>query len=99
MREYASPASGGLPESGNLSDDIVVNAQQHPDAVAFRRRTAEGWLAVTTTEFLSRYIFDQMAAAVRDGRLGEHAGGIDRLRVTLNESHIAKAWYEATIAG
>ena len=54
---------------------------------------------VTTTEFLSRHIFDQMAAAVRDGRLGEHAGGIDRLRVTLNESHIAKAWYEAAIAG
>ena len=53
---------------------------------------------VTTTEFLSRHIFDQMAAAVRDGRLGEHAGGIDRLRVTLNESHIAKAWYEAPIA-
>src|SRR6185312_13164472 len=54
---------------------------------------------VTTTEFLSRHIFDQMADAVRDGRLGELAGGIDRLRVTLNESHIAKAWYEAAIAG
>jgi 6-pyruvoyl-tetrahydropterin synthase len=54
---------------------------------------------VTTTEFLSRHIFAQMAAALRDGRLGEHAGGIDRMRVTLNESHIAKAWYEAAIAG
>jgi 6-pyruvoyl-tetrahydropterin synthase len=52
---------------------------------------------VTTTEFLCRYIFDQMASAVRDGRLGPHAGGIDRLRVTLNESHIAKAWYEAAL--
>jgi len=54
---------------------------------------------VTTTEFLCRHIFDQMASAARDGRLGEHAGGIDRLRVTLNESHIARAWYEAAIAG
>jgi 6-pyruvoyl-tetrahydropterin synthase len=54
---------------------------------------------VTTTEFLCRHIFDQMAVAARDGRLGEHAGGIDRLRVTLNESHIARAWYEAAIAG
>jgi len=54
---------------------------------------------VTTTEFLSRHIFDQMAGAIRDGRLGEHAGGINRMRVTLNESHIARAWYEAPIAG
>jgi 6-pyruvoyl-tetrahydropterin synthase len=53
---------------------------------------------VTTTEFLARHIFDAMAGAVRSGDLGPHAGGIDRIRVTLNESHIAKAWYEAAIA-
>jgi len=52
---------------------------------------------VTTTEFLSRYIFDRMAEAIRGGQLGEYAGGIDRMRVTLNESHIARAWYEAAI--
>lgn len=66
-----------------------ANLDDHP---AFKGK-------VTTTEFLCRHIFDQMAAAARDGRLGEHAGGIDRLRVTLNESHIARAWYEAAIAG
>jgi 6-pyruvoyl-tetrahydropterin synthase len=54
---------------------------------------------VTTTEFLSRHIFDRVAEAIRDGRLGKHAGGISRMRVTLNESHIARAWYEAAIAG
>jgi 6-pyruvoyl-tetrahydropterin synthase len=50
---------------------------------------------VTTTEFLARHIFDAMAAAVRGGELGPHAGGIERIRVTLNESHIARAWFEA----
>jgi 6-pyruvoyl-tetrahydropterin synthase len=54
---------------------------------------------VTTTEFLARHIFDAMAQAVSSGELGPHAGGIDRIRVTLNESHIAKAWYEAAIGG
>jgi len=53
---------------------------------------------VTTTEFLSRYIFDKMAEAIRAGDLGPHAGGIDKLRVTLNESHVARAWYEGTVA-
>jgi 6-pyruvoyl-tetrahydropterin synthase len=53
---------------------------------------------LTTTEFLARYIFDRMAEAIRQGQLGSHAGGIDRMRVTLNESHVARAWYEAAIA-
>ena len=52
---------------------------------------------LTTTEFLCRYVFDRMAEAIRDGRLGPNAGGIDRIRVTLNESHVAKAWYEGAV--
>jgi 6-pyruvoyl-tetrahydropterin synthase len=54
---------------------------------------------VTTTEFLARWIFDQIKAAVSSGALGPHAGGLDRLRVTLNESDVARAWYEAKISG
>jgi len=48
----------------------------------------------STTEVLARYIFDAMAAEIRAGKLGEAAKGIDSLKVTLNESHVAKAWYE-----
>ncbi|MDB5725753.1 MAG: hypothetical protein JWQ16_2507 [Novosphingobium sp.] len=52
----------------------------------------------TTTEFLARHIFEGMRDAITAGDLGPHAGGVARLRVTLNESHIARAWYEADIA-
>ena len=52
----------------------------------------------TTTEFLAKHIFDEMAAAVRAGDLGPHAGGLNRLRVTLNESHVARAWCEGPLA-
>ena len=51
----------------------------------------------TTTEFLCRWIYDRMVEAVREGRLGPNADGIDRIRITLNESHIAKAWYEGAL--
>jgi len=51
----------------------------------------------TTTEFLSRYIFDRMAEALRAGRLGLGSEGIERMRVTLNESHVARGWYEAAV--
>jgi 6-pyruvoyl-tetrahydropterin synthase len=51
----------------------------------------------TTTEFLSRHIFDAMAAAIKAGDLGPHAPGLTKLRVTLNESHVARAWYEGDL--
>ncbi len=51
----------------------------------------------TTTEFLARVIFDRMAQAVRDGRLGAGASGLTALKITLNESHIAWASYEGAL--
>jgi 6-pyruvoyl-tetrahydropterin synthase len=51
----------------------------------------------TTTEFLSRHIFDAMSAAARSGALGRGGEGISRIRVTLHESHVARAWYENAI--
>ena len=52
----------------------------------------------TTTEFLARHIFDQMAKAVKGGDLGPHASGLTKLRVTLTESHVARAWCEGPLA-
>ena len=52
----------------------------------------------TTTEFLAKHIFDAMAAAARAGRLGPGSEGVARLRVTLHESDVARAWYEGTPA-
>ena len=51
----------------------------------------------TTSEYLARHLFEGVAAAVRAGRLGPHAGGVERIRVTLRESHVARAWYEAPV--
>lgn len=52
----------------------------------------------TTTEFLARHIFDQLAAQARAGAIGRPGADIRRIRVTLSESHIARAWYEAALA-
>lgn len=49
---------------------------------------------ITTTEFLCREIFGRMAAVTREGGLGVDGAGIALMRVTLHESHIARAWYE-----
>jgi len=52
----------------------------------------------TTTEFLAKVVFDRMATAVTDGRLGASAAGLTSLRVTLHESHLAWAAFEAELA-
>lgn len=51
----------------------------------------------TTTEFLSRHIFEALARAARENRLGRPASELSSIRVTLHESHAARAWYEGTL--
>jgi 6-pyruvoyl-tetrahydropterin synthase len=51
----------------------------------------------TTTEFLTKHIFDSLAGAAREGRLGRNGRELKAIRVTLSESHVARAWYEASL--
>lgn len=52
---------------------------------------------LTTTEWLCKWVFDQLAAAARRGDFGPGGDEVERIRVTLNESHAALAWYEAAL--
>ena len=51
----------------------------------------------TTTEFLARVVFDRVAAALKRGDLGSQARGVASIRVTLHESHVARASYESAV--
>src|SRR6516164_4546190 len=51
----------------------------------------------TTTEFLTRYVFDKLAELVRSGRLGRDARDLKGMRVTIAESPLACASYEAPL--
>lgn len=58
----------------------------------------------TTTEFLAHALFQRLAARIAAGELGPHAvpgsatGGLAAMRVSLQESHVAWAAYEAALA-
>jgi len=89
-------------------DNVVVDIGRAHDALkailaplAYRNLDeVEAFEGVqTTTEFLSRHIFDALAQAARSGALGPGGEGVSRIRVTLHESHVARAWYEGPIAG
>lgn len=51
----------------------------------------------TTTEFMAMTVFDRLAAATRQGRLGETGKGLCSIKVTLGESHIAWASYHGKL--
>jgi 6-pyruvoyl-tetrahydropterin synthase len=52
---------------------------------------------LTTTEFLCRYVFDAMARAALSGALGQDGKGLAKIRVTLHETDLARAWFEGPI--
>ena len=64
-----------------------ANLDAHPEFTGIK----------TTTEFLCRWIFDQVVAAAGRGELGSGSDGLQKIRVTLNESHVARAWFEGEL--
>jgi 6-pyruvoyl-tetrahydropterin synthase len=48
----------------------------------------------TTTEFVARFIFEEMARAAAAGNLGPGSTELSSIKVTLHESHVAWASYE-----
>jgi 6-pyruvoyl-tetrahydropterin synthase len=53
----------------------------------------------STTEALAKHIFDRMLEAARTGALGPDSDGLAAIRVTLHESHVARAWFEGPVGG
>ena len=68
MREYSTPLDLEVPTTGSLTDDIVTNAVEHPEAIAFSRHLGARWETVTAEEFHRQ---------VRDVAKGLMAAGIE----------------------
>ena len=52
----------------------------------------------TTAEVLAREVFDRIVAAIGRGELGSSARGVESVRVTLHESHVASASFAGSIS-
>ena len=67
-----------------------LNFRNLDDEIALQGRN-------TTTEFLARVVFDRVAARIAAGELGANATGLNSMKVTLHESHVAWAAYEGVL--
>ena len=52
----------------------------------------------TTTEALARHIHERVAAIARVRPPGREVRELFAMRVSLSESHVARAWYEAPLS-
>jgi 6-pyruvoyl-tetrahydropterin synthase len=96
FRRPALDANGMVVDIG-LATEVLkatlagLNYRNLDEEPAFKGRN-------TTTEFLAREIFDRIKAAIGRGDLGDAAHGVERVRVTLHESHVASASYTGTLS-
>lgn len=96
FRRATLNADGIVVDIGRASDALRavlagLNYRNLDEDPAFHGRN-------TTTEVLARTVFDRLVSAIESGALGAGAQGIDSLRVTLRESHVAWASFESRLA-
>ncbi len=90
-------ADGIVADIGRVSDLLKallapLNYRNLDELEAFRDRN-------TTTEVLAQAIAEQAKARILEGALGDDAkGALTGIKVTLRESHIARASYETRLA-
>ena len=97
FRRPALDADGIVVDIGRATEVLrailaELNFRNLDDDPAFKGRN-------TTTEFLARVVFDRMVSAIHRNDLGAAARGIETLRVSLHESHVASAAFEGPVPG
>ncbi|CAB4705044.1 MAG: AMP-binding protein [Actinobacteria bacterium] len=87
MREFSTPLTVVVPDTGNLTDDVVRNAAEAPGSVVFSRPASdgEGWSDVTAAQFLAE------VSAVAKGLVAAGVEAGDRVAL------ISKTRYEWTL--
>lgn len=86
MREYSTPQTITIPTTGNLTDDVVRNAEQAPDAAQFSRPDGDGgWYDVSCATFLAE------VSAVAKGLMAAGIEAGDRVAL------ISRTRYEWTL--
>jgi long-chain acyl-CoA synthetase len=80
VREYSSPLTVEISTTGNLTDDVVRNAVEAPDDVAFSRRRDDDWEEVTAQQFLDEVRGVAKGLVAAGIRAGERVALISKTR-------------------
>jgi 6-pyruvoyl-tetrahydropterin synthase len=87
--------NGIIVDIGRLTEVLAailkpLNYQNLDDIAGFKGTN-------TTTEYLARHIHAALSESAQQEGLGRAAGELSAIRVSISESHVARAWYEAPL--
>ena len=82
MREFSTPLTIEVPATGNLTDDVVTNATQAPEALVFSRPATDGsgWQDVTAAQFLTEVTGVAKGLVAAGVEVGDRVALISRTR-------------------
>ena len=84
-----------------VANGVVIDiGRAHECARSVSRSTRNlgdnGW-APTRRPISRKTFYDRLAEAARAGKLGREGRELAAIRITISESHVARAWYEAPL--
>ncbi|MGI8614152.1 MAG: AMP-dependent synthetase/ligase [Nocardioidaceae bacterium] len=80
MREFSAPATFPIPETGNLTDDVLHQAARRPGSVGFARQVDDGWQDVTYAEFHAEVVATAKGLVALGVGAGDPVGLLSRTR-------------------
>jgi long-chain acyl-CoA synthetase len=80
VREYSTPLVVAVPSEGNLTDDVVRNAEEAPDAALFSRRDQDGWSDVSAAAFHDQVRATAKGLIAADVEPGDRVALVSRTR-------------------
>jgi long-chain acyl-CoA synthetase len=80
VREYSTPSVIEIPTTGNLTDDVVTNGTDHPDAVVLARYADGDWVDVTAAQFLTEVRAVAKGLVAAGVEVGDRVALISRTR-------------------
>jgi long-chain acyl-CoA synthetase len=80
VREFSVPTRVNVAKETNLTDAVFDNAAQHPESIAFLRKTGDEWKPVTTAAFADQVRSLAKGLVARGVQPGDRVGLLSKTR-------------------
>ncbi|WP_370619138.1 AMP-dependent synthetase/ligase [Mumia sp. Pv 4-285] len=95
MRTYATPARYQVPDTGSITDDVVVRVEADPNRIGFQRKVDGAWVDVTIAQFRDEVVALAKGFVAAGIAPGDRVGILSRTRYEWTQIDYALWWVGA----